>query len=148
MRRYSRASIAALFLAASLPAAGSCGADQVTQADTEVTMPSQARLLVRFEDDVDEDRIAEINKRLGARVINRMSGGHLLLVEVPYAGALRQVQDAYSATEGVRYAEPDLEVGIPPMPGNGNGNSNDAGGRNESNGGEDAGTIGIPPTSE
>ncbi|MCZ7598003.1 MAG: hypothetical protein M5U09_10095 [Gammaproteobacteria bacterium] len=144
MRRFSRAAIAALFLAASLPAAGSCGADQVTQADTEVTMPSQARLLVRFEDDVSEDRIAEINKRLGARVINRMSGGRLLLVEVPYAGALRQIQDAYSATEGVRYAEPDLEVSIPPMPGDGN----DADGQNDPRGGEDAGAIGIPPTSD
>ncbi len=86
---------------------------------TDVTLPAaeeraQRQLLVRFEESVTDQQIATINKRLGATVINRMSEGKLLLVEVPYANTVMQVMDAYNATPGVRYAEPNFTVEIQP----------------------------------
>lgn len=75
------------------------------------------RLLVRFEEGLSEDEIASINRRLGATVVNRMRGGKLLLVEIPYADTRSQIIEAYSATEGVVYAEPDQPVSIPTPPG-------------------------------
>jgi hypothetical protein len=65
------------------------------------------RLLVRFEDKLSEKEIDTIVQRLGVRIINRMSNGMLLLVEVPYQGTLMQIKAAFEATPGVSYAEPE-----------------------------------------
>lgn len=65
------------------------------------------QLLVRFDDSLSVIQIDEIIKRLGTTVINRMSDGKLVLVEVPYDNLLAQIQAAYEATPGVKYAEPN-----------------------------------------
>ncbi len=89
------------------PAAGQAGPDT----------SAERQLLVRFEDGVTPAEIDTINQRLGVKVVNRMMDGKLLLVEVPYVGTLGQIIDAYAATDGVRYAEPDQPVSIPmPQP--------------------------------
>lgn len=117
-------------LALLLPRSAAVQAD----AEGEVPMPAQAddlaagqagpdtsaarQLLVRFEDGVTPAEIDTINQRLGVKVVNRMMDGKLLLVEVPYVGTIAQIIDAYAATNGVRYAEPDQPVSIPmPQPG-------------------------------
>ncbi len=89
-----------------------CGHRATAQVDASEAAARQ--LLVRFDDDLSEERIDEINRRLGTVVINRMSGGRLLLVEVPYVGTLSEIQAAYSATPGVRYAEPNPVVRTQP----------------------------------
>lgn len=71
------------------------------------------QLLVRFEDSISDERIADINARLGARVVNKMSGGRLYLLEIEYANVLNQIVQAYQKTPGVRFAEPNHELRLP-----------------------------------
>ena len=91
-----------------------CGHSAAAQAGANDVAARQ--LLVRFDDDLSEERIDQINRRLGTVVINRMAAGRLLLVEVPYAGTLAEIRAAYSATPGVRYAEPNPVVRTQPAP--------------------------------
>jgi hypothetical protein len=87
-----------------------------TQQD-EASIDNQ--LLVKFEDSLSEDQIATINARLGAQVVQRMQGGRLMLLEIPYPDTRPQIIDAYSKTEGVVYAEPNQAVSIPTPPADG-----------------------------
>jgi Fervidolysin N-terminal prodomain len=75
------------------------------------------RILVRFDDAMAATEIDSINTRLGVRVVDRLLGGRIYVVEVAYAETRDQIIAAYEATEGVVYAEPDQELSIPEPPG-------------------------------
>ena len=87
--------------------------DMAIDKGRQVTVISQTnqiaknQLLVQFDDSLTAIQIDEIIKRLGTAVINRMSDGKLVLVEVPYDNMLGEIQAAYQATPGVKYAEPN-----------------------------------------
>lgn len=88
---------------------GDMAIDKVSQAIaiSQTNQVVKNQLLVRFDDSLSVIQIDEIIKRLGTTVINRMSNGKLILVEVPYDNMLVQIQAAYEATPGVKYAEPN-----------------------------------------
>ena len=65
--------------------------------------------------------IDTINSRLGARIVQRMLGGRLMLLQIPYPDTRAQIIKAYSNTKGVVYAEPNQTVSIPTPPGSGSG---------------------------
>jgi hypothetical protein len=90
--------------------------DKVSQAIaiSQTNQVVKNQLLVRFDDSLSVIQIDEIIKRLGTTVINRMSNGKLVLVEVPYDNMLVQIQAAYEATPGVKYAEPNRVYQIQP----------------------------------
>lgn len=90
--------------------------DNAAVATTGSHSSSEGRLLVKFDPTLSANEIDSINRQLGVTVVNRMMGGTLLQVEVPYVGTLDQIIDAYAATEGVVYAEPVQPVSIPPTP--------------------------------
>ena len=80
-------------------------------ADAEAT---PGELLVRFEDDVSEARIEEINTRLGVHVLARMEAGKLLQIAVPEGSLVEDLMAIYRVTPGVRYAEPNYVQRIQP----------------------------------
>lgn len=102
----------------------------------------EGQLLVKFSDSLTVAEIDEINKRLGATVLDRMSDGRLLLVEIPYPNVRQQIIDAYTATEGVIYAEPNQAVSIPPSP------EKDCNSASDGEGRSSAPTIGLPQVSD
>lgn len=73
-------------------------------------------ILVKFEEGVSPEQIETITRRLGATVVDTMLDGRLVLVTTPYENATSQIIDAYAATEGVEYAEPNREVSLYPPP--------------------------------
>lgn len=75
------------------------------------------QILVKFDPSLSDEDIAEINRKLGASVVDRMLDGQVFLVEVRYPGTRDHIIDAYAATEGVVYAEPNQLVSIPEPPG-------------------------------
>ncbi len=77
---------------------------------------AEAQILVRFDRNLTPVEIETINRRLGAKVVNVMSEGNLMLVEIAYPDIRTQIIEAYSATEGVVYAEPNTMVSIPEIP--------------------------------
>lgn len=77
---------------------------------------AKSQILVRFSPDLTPVEIEAINTNLGAEVINVLSDGHLLLVEIAYPDIRPQIIDAYSTTDGVIYAEPNATVSIPETP--------------------------------
>lgn len=83
-------------------------------------------ILVKFEEGLSQEEIDRIHRRLGATVVDTMMDGRLMLVTVPYESATSQLIDAYAATEGVEYAEPNQKVSLfppvtPPAQGQGSG---------------------------
>ena len=119
--------------ASQAPSGGSAAARDSGQA-----IPGE--ILVKFEEGVSQEEIDTINRRLGATVVNTMLGGRLVLVTTPYESATSQLIDAYAATEGVEYAEPNREVSLYPPP------EDDAGPPPPSEGRSHGG--GLPPPNE
>ncbi len=74
---------------------------------SQTNPPITNQLLVQFDDNLSDAAIDEIVKRLGSTVIDRLVGGKLLVVEVPYPETLVQIESAFEATPGVKYAEPN-----------------------------------------
>lgn len=103
---------------------------------SETAMPDG--ILVKFDEKVRADQIETINRRLGVTIVNTMQDGRLMLVQTPYPNVLSQLIDAYQATEGVEYAEPNSRVSIPEPPGDWNAGSPDTG----------QGGGGLPPADD
>lgn len=106
--------------------------NQYGRAQGDSTIPGE--FLVKFEDDVSPEQIESINRRLGVTVVNTMMDGRLFHLAIPYPSATSEVIAAYSATEGVEYAEPNRGISIP-LPPNGDVRSPSHGG-------------GLPPPEE
>jgi hypothetical protein len=81
------------------------------------TMPNAKttpdELLVKFSEQVSASKIEDLNKSLGVEVVNRASGGRLLLVR-PSANSFEETKAAYQATPGVEYVEPNYVVHTQP----------------------------------
>lgn len=93
--------------------------DERASAGQEDSMPDGAAngyILVKFEEGVSPERIATINRRLGTTYVQAMLDGSLILVRAAYPGTTSQIIDAYAATEGVEYAEPDRVITLDPPP--------------------------------
>ena len=99
------AAAAGLTLAPSLATVAAAQGTAVAQTEPEA-IPGE--LLVKFADDVPENRIDEINARFGVQVINRLLGGKLLQVRVSDPAAASDIMALYAATPGVLYAEPNF----------------------------------------
>jgi len=74
------------------------------------------QILIRFEDGLSEADAAQIIARVGAHEIDRMMGGDIYLVEIPYPSSRNDIIDALASTKGVVFAEPNQEVHIPEPP--------------------------------
>lgn len=74
------------------------------------------QILIRFEVDVSETEASGIIARIGAREIDRMMDGKIYLVGFPYPSSQSDIIDAFLATEGIVYVEPNHSVRIPEQP--------------------------------
>lgn len=102
--------------APSTPPAGSQATPEQTAADEDAGEVVPGEILVKFKEGLSEEEIDRIHRRLGAKVVDTMLGGRLMLVTIPYENATSQLVDAYAATEGVEYAEPNQKVSLFPPP--------------------------------
>lgn len=85
-------------------------------APAEPAVPGAADILVRFDDTLGDATVEAIVDRVGGEIVDRMMRGRLVQVRVPEATTQEALIDAFSTTDGVRYAEPVQPVSIPPMP--------------------------------
>ncbi len=82
------------------------------RAEEPAAVPGE--LLVKFAEMLSDEEIARITDRLGVEVVDRLSGGRLLLVRVPYPSVSEDIRSAFEANPGVVYAEPNYTYGIEP----------------------------------
>ena len=111
--------VAAVALAAAgeMAFAGSTNSDCNTSNVQEAQLDNvTGQILIRFEDSMTEADATQIIARVGAHEIDRMMSGKIYLVEIPYPSSQNEIIDALSATKGVVYAEPNMEVRMPEPP--------------------------------